>query len=382
MPRPWYVPVRSVVRRLARRVPIEVILAVALAFLALGLDGANHQPWQVILLDLTVCAVVALTPLQPQLAGIALWLVLAVYIVLPAGWGTMGEYAPLIAILGAAMRGHWRTGALMTACYFPLLAVIAWGDAPSPEYAPTAWVAWAWLIVLAWVLGGVFHMAVRAQERARVAELLLQRHTLATDLHDTVARSLRDVIMAIERANLRGEASLVDLEAVAAAAEVSLDQLRVVMNILKDAPANEPIASIQRTPLTEALEAGVSRLEGLGFSVSAGLHGDISVISESDAVILGAAAQEAIANLGKYADPAQDCMIIADATPEAVSLVFVNGWSEASQPSDGHEGLGLWGVEDRLRRAGGRVLAERVADRWVTSIWLPRSADPSEEESK
>lgn len=168
----------------------------------------------------------------------------------------------------------------------------------------------------------------------------------------------------------------------AAAAEVSLDQLRVVMNILKDAPANEPIASIQRTPLTEALEAGVSRLEGLGFSVSAGLHGDISVISESDAVILGAAAQEAIANLGKYADPAQDCMIIADATPEAVSLVFVNGWSEASQPSDGHEGLGLWGVEDRLRRAGGRVLAERVADRWVTSIWLPRSADPSEEESK
>lgn len=351
---------------------LEAVLAAVLVVLAFVLDSVSRQPWQVFVLDLAACIAAALTSRWPRTAGIALGLVLACYIPLPATWGTMGEYAPLIPILGTGMRGANQTRVVMTACYGVLLGVLTWGDAPDPVSAIAGWVAWTVLIGVLWLIGSLFQTAVEAQERARAAELVMQRQALAAELHDTVARSLTIVIMTAERAALRGGGSPADLESITATAEDAMRELRLVMSLLA-APDPGPPISLQRTPLTDALNYGVARLEELGFNVSKAVHGDLSTIPAQDAITLGTAAQEAIANIVKHAEPASSCAIVVELTGEVVELAFVNRRTSAHDLPESGRRLGLWGMSERLHHAGGEAIVRHTASQWITTVRLPLS---------
>lgn len=358
--------------RLVRGGWLEVVLAVVLAVLATILDSVSQQPWQVFALDLAACGAAALTFRWPRAAGLALGLVLACYVPLPDDWGTMGEYAPLIPILGTGMRGANRTRLAMTAGYGALLGVLAWGSAPTPLSAVAGWAVWAMLIGVLWLIGSVSHAAVQAQERARAAELVLQRQAVAAELHDTVARSLTMVIMTAQRAALRGERSSAELERIIAAAENSMRELRLVMSLLA-APDPDLDVSVQHTSLTDALESGVTQLREQGFDVSKAVRGDLSAMSEPEAVTLGTAAQEAIANIAKHAVPGSSCAIILEVADGVAELAFVNGRSNSAESPAAGQHLGLWGMRERLHRAGGEVLVHHTVRQWITTVRLPLS---------
>lgn len=361
---------------------LEVILAGVLAVLVLVLDGLDREPWPVFVLDLAACTAAAVTFRWPRAAGLALGVVMIGHVFLPSDWGTMGEYAPLIPILGAGLRGAKWARTIMTACYTPLLYVLAWGNAPDPASAVAGWVVWTILIGVLWLIGSVYQATVQAEQRAREAELLRERQehaayllrlrqSVAAELHDTVARSLTYLMMTAETALLRGDGLRDGLEKIIAGARESIGELHLVMRVLK-APDPAPVISLQHTPLTEALEAGATQLQQHGFEVLSTVEGDFSVISTGDAVLLGTAAGEAIANILKHADPALPCTIMVEITDELAELTFVNGYtSDASSVS--REGLGLWGMQERLRTAGGEVHARPAGNQWLTTVRLPLS---------
>ncbi|MDQ7991252.1 MAG: histidine kinase [Propionicimonas sp.] len=349
----------------------DVAVAGLLAVLVVLLDGAYQQAWQVLLLDLAACLAAALTGRWPRAAGLALAGVLSIYLFIPDDWATMGEYAPLIPILGTGMRGQARLRRAMTLGYFLLLAAIAWRESPSATSAVLAAVVWAVFIAILWLIGDAFRAVSLAQEQLRSAELRRQRQAVARELHDTVARSLGTVILTANRSQLRGEATPADLERIARSAEASLQELRLVMSLLRDSPAAGSPVAVRGTPLTDALVSGTDELRSAGFTVTLLQPAEPVDLPAPESEALGAAAREAIANVLKHGDPALPCAVVVEDTASAVELTFVNGCRPGDDPPR-PDALGLWGLGERLAAVGGRVSAQRGPNQWITVLTLPR----------
>jgi signal transduction histidine kinase len=363
------------VSRLVDTDRMEAALAGFLALLVVVLDLATNQPWQPMTLDLVACAAAAATPRWPRLAGSLLGAVLTIYIFLPPPWATLGEYALLIPILGTGMRGRRRLRATMSAAYFVILAAISWDDAPSGRSAVIGWVLWGGLIAVLWLIGNVFVATVEAQRQARHAELVLQRQVLARDLHDTVARSLTRVVMAAERARLRGHASDAELATIADAASRGNEELRWVMAILRD-PVETPAlgAVATATPLEQALAEAESDLRRHGFPVAVSVDGPLGRLTPEQADVLGAVTGEAAGNIIKHAEPDTPCAIIVDVDDVAAQLVFVNRPRAGTRQARQFASMGLRNIQDRLDTIGGHLSVDDDPDQWTTHVDVPLSA--------
>ena len=101
--------------RLARNGRLDLLLAGLLALLSLVLETATGQPWQIMALDLAACTAAAAAGRWLVPGSLALGAVLKVYLVIPTEWGSLGEYAGLIAIIGTGMRRQSRAQALRSA---------------------------------------------------------------------------------------------------------------------------------------------------------------------------------------------------------------------------------------------------------------------------
>lgn len=120
---------------------LEAGLASLLGIAALAIDAINNQPWPAIALDLGACLAAALTALWPRTAGTVLVGVLTLYLVIPPGWATMGEYAALIATLGAGRRSRPSVREATVATYYDLLLVLPYysillGERPPVRVMP------------------------------------------------------------------------------------------------------------------------------------------------------------------------------------------------------------------------------------------------------
>lgn len=362
---------RGLIRRLVALGWLEIVLASLLGILALLLDLANNQPWQVLALDLGACIAAGATARWPRAAGTALGVALGAYLLVPRGWATMGEYAPLIPILATGMAGRRRPRAVMSGVYYLLLAAVAWRDAPTPASAMLGWLVWAVLIAGLWLIGNAFHAVTLAYESARAADRILQRDRVTLALHDTVARSLTRMIMDSERARLHGDPPERLVEQLTAGAEKSLQDVRLVMTLLREPPPDDDTSAVAHTPLGEALRMGAGELRSRGMAVTTAVHGDLARLTDTQSGVLGAAAAEAIHNIVKHADPGLPCAIIVDVTPDAVELAFVNGRAgDAGEPRQG-DAHGLWGVAHRLQQLDGEVSTEQIPDQWITRVRLP-----------
>ena len=169
---------------------VEVVLATLLASLAIILDVHGGQMISV-LLDLAACTAAATTAKWPRAGSAALAVILALYILIPREWGTMGEYSALIPILGTGIRGNKQLRVVISVVYLVILTAVQYHDYPERgALFLFAGLTWGVLFAACWVIGDLFSSLRRnhaASERAALAE---QRLTLARDLHDTIARSI------------------------------------------------------------------------------------------------------------------------------------------------------------------------------------------------
>ncbi len=355
--------------RLSQSGRIEVVLAVGLAILTAVLDAGAGKPWPPLLLDCCACALAAVTPRWPRVAGVMLGLLLASYLFIPADWATMGEYALLIPILGSGMRGQRTARAVMSGGYFVVLAGLAVQAAPTLRSAFLGWIVWAVLIGVLWLIGNVFVASSRAHEQTRQAELVLQRQAVARELHDTVARSLTKVAMAAEGALLHGSATPAELELIADHARHSTQELRWVMTLLRD-PGNLDGLASTPTPLHLALVQGRAELARHGFQATVSVADSIEQLDPERSEALGAVTSEAISNMIKHADPGGPCAIIVDVSEDSAELVFLNR-PRRDERASSTLSLGLLNLRETLEPLGGSLHTESKPTQWMTRATLP-----------
>ncbi|MGC3992922.1 MAG: histidine kinase [Propionicimonas sp.] len=357
-------------RRLVEPGRIEIVLAVLLAVLTITLDAATGRPWPPLALDLVACAVAATTGRWPRASGAALGAVLAVYLFIPAGWATMGEYALLIPILGSGMRDATRLRLIESIAYLVILFGLAIQNAPSLLSATLGALFYATFMGVLWLIGNAFVTVTRAQREALLAETLLQRQRTALELHDTVARSLTALVMATERVQLHGEATEEDLSFVSRTATESIGYLRDIIEVLRSPDDTREVAPPARA-FREVLSSAETELARHGFQPTVNVAGDLDGIPPATAQLLAAAAEEALSNVIKHGDQHGPCTVSAEVGKGEVVLKIANNCRTVRFDREGRVPMGLWGMRQRIGAAGGQVEASRADSGWLTRVSLP-----------
>ncbi|MBA3022124.1 histidine kinase [Propionicimonas sp.] len=356
---------------------VEVSLAAGLAILSLVLVPATGHSWIDLVVDLGACALAVVAAKWPRVGGIAVGLYLAFRLALPyEDNGVLGEYAPLFTLLGVGMRGERSLRLVLTIFYLPVMWWLSWTPARPMVNFMWGFLAWVSFAAMVWLVGNTYYALAEAQERARTAELVLQRQVLARELHDTVARSFTKVSMVAERARLRGVVSDQDLDQISEESARGVEELRWVMNLLRDPSVSVEALSAGRTSLAGALTEARDGLAKDGFSTTVSVEGDLNRLPAAQSETLAAVTAEAAANMVKHGDPRQPSGIVVQVGEADAELAFINAAAPATTPDDdGRERLGLWGMRQRLGGLGGSVQAGAEDQRWVTRVRLPLTSE-------
>lgn len=356
---------------------LDVSLAALLAVLSAVLGSQVSQPWAVTL-DVAMCVAAGCTVRWPKAAGLLLGLLLLGYFFVPSGSASLGEYAPLIPILGTGMRSLRTVRRGMVAGYGVILFALQYQAYPGSPLFMIGSLVWAVLIAGLWLVGNAFAAFRQAQVEAHAAALVQQRLSLARDLHDTVARDL-------SRASLRAQLAQQSLEpaeisAVVEEIQAALAQLRMTMNLLRD-PVPDTTASLGReldSP-REALREATETLESAGLPVAVSIEGDLDSIPRTLWPTVRAVVGEAASNIERHADKSHPCALIFSVDEHALDMVFINEVvaHHGKRAGSGHTAMGLLGVQERLTPMGGELQTLEDGKRWMTNISLPLGAGQS-----
>lgn len=367
--------------RIVPRFPIgdglDVPLAGLLAVLSLVLGLQASEQWAVVL-DVAMCIAAACTVRWPRVSGLVLGVLLLGYFAVPAGSASLGQYAPLIPILGTGVRGLRLVRRWMIAAYGVILAGLQYQDYPGSLLFLIGSLVWVALIAGMWLIGNGFAAVRQAQAESHAAALVQQRLSLARDLHDTVARDL-------SRASLRAQLAQQSLDpaemsAVVGEIQSALTQLRVTMSLLRE-PEPATLAGVGEDVGSpgEVLREATRSLESAGFPVSLSIDGDPQTIPPILRPTIRAVVGEACSNIERHADRSHPCALILSVDQQSLDMVFINIVNEhhGYQTSSGDAAMGLLGVRERLTPIGGELQTLQEGKRWMTSVSVPLGARPS-----
>lgn len=343
----------------------DIVLAVLLAILAIFLGWRVGSPLGVAL-DLAACVAAGLTVRWPRVAGAALGAILLLYLVAPTRWAEMGEYAALIPILGAGLRGQRRQRAWMTAGYGAILAGVMYRTYPGDPLFLLGTLVWAVLIGVLWLIGSLFVAFQRALAQAQAGALLEQRLATARQIHDTTARTLARTLMAAERA--RSDRNVDLLVTVASGIQQAILELRWTLSSLREAPSTPD--EVSATHLGEAIDKAVGLLRERGFPIAVTLEGDLSRISGAVEEILVATVGEACANIERHGAPGLPAALLLSADADVVDMLTMNEVGDDSSPPE-RLGMGLLGVRERLAGIGGRLETRQEGSKWIMQVTAP-----------
>ncbi len=346
---------------------VDVVLAALIAAMAVMLGWHLGYPLS-IALDVAACVAAALTVRWPRAAGATLAVLLALYIVVPREWALMGEYAPLIPILGMGMRGRRPERLVMTLVYWPILVAIQFRDYGLDITVLFAALMWAALIAILWVIGNVFTAYRNAQERARVAALTQQRLSLARDLHDSLARNLAHLILRARKAAAAGDADA--LEPLADGIAEAASELRWLLGALRE-PDAVPVLGAGGSLATTMTEV-IDELTERGFPTAVTIEGDLNRVPPRASEVLAGVAREAAANIERHGAEGRPCTLVASIDDDAVDLAFINEVSSTGpDPGSGSRSMGLLGASERLATVGGVLETRREGRQWITRVTIP-----------
>ncbi|MGH3445618.1 MAG: histidine kinase [Nocardioidaceae bacterium] len=197
---------------------------------------------------------------------------------------------------------------------------------------------------------------LREIESGRATELRLataeQRHTLASDLHDSVAAAMTVVCLHAAAAQQTGhdpDAVRSALATISDAARTGLAELRSSLNDL-DGAAEADVGS------TLDLERVVAHARAAGMEVRLRLS-DMAALREDARTLVARVLRECLVNVTRYAPGARvEVAVVHDAGEVRVEVVDAGAAAEGvhvpGTPGTGH---GLRGLDERLERIGGRL---------------------------
>ncbi|MDF1486828.1 sensor histidine kinase [Tessaracoccus caeni] len=347
---------------------LDVLLAVTGAALATLLN-LSHGEIASVALDLVAYTAAACIVRWPTGGGIVLASTLLLLVLLPPGWLTVAEYAALIPVLGAGLRGERRKRLWMTVLYGAILSAVVVRElqGSSPGRILVGLMLWGGMFAFMWVIGDFFTAYRQAQEKARAAALQQQRVELARELHDTVAREL-------SRASLRAQAiqqghPTANLEPILAGIQRASGQLRWMMSLLREPGTTAP-GLPTTTDAKGIIDEAERALTEQGFTVASSFDGDLSRIPTALLPVLRSAVGEACANIERHADPARPCAIVFSVDQDGIDGVFINGLKKSAAPASAR-GMGLDGLQERLSLVGGELSVGVKGSQWTTRISIP-----------
>jgi len=246
-------------------------------------------------------------------------------------------------------------------------------------------------VVLARYVRGLRTAATVAQERAAEAEQrrtvevratrLAERTRLARDLHDVVAHNVGAMTLRASSARLAldsGADRAVAADAlsdVAAAGRRVLDELRVLLGILR-----EPDSAVGDALLTDpdaAMAEAVERVRTAGVPVEVTVDTGLADASPLARATVARVVQEALTNVLKHAGPGTPSRVAVSVSPSALRAEVTNDRPSAATaveapalPPSGH---GLAGMRERVELLGGVLAAGPTPDHgWSVTVDLPQ----------
>ncbi len=329
----------------ARRYPV-VSLGIALAgALAVPFPYGDHVPvWVVfVLVAMSYLAGLRMTRARPGvLIGVAVT-VLGLPLALFAGPDGLGDWAAMVAILVFAGLSPWLLGRYVRV---------------RGELARTGW-----------------RRAEEMESRQRlVAEQarLRERARIASDMHDSLGHELS--LIAVRAAALEVAGGLDDTQRDAAAqlrtsAAAATERLREIIGVLREDAA--PVEPVQGDP-----GELISRARASGLLIESTV--DLAAAPPMVARAAYRVVQEALTNVAKHAPGAAVTVRVAS-TGARTDVSVVNAPPPAGPlpgAASGH--VGLIGLRERVRLAGGTLRAGPHEGGFAVTATLPHGAAPVE----
>ncbi len=342
---------------------LEAALAAGLAALSVVLGWSTGDPVGV-LLDVAMYVTAVLTIRWPRTAGLALGVLLAGYSFAPQPWVELGQYAPLLALIGAGARGTPRLRNLMGVGYLVVYVALQFQD--YPDRVLQASLVWLTLLALSGLIGAAVRRYEKLQRELRTAALNEQRLQLARGLHDTVARTLSRVALRAREASTDGDVSA--LAEVADGVTRAASELRWMLNLLREPDPEAQLAATSDS-IAEAVQDAVSRLQASGHQFSASIEGDPATVPEPVGSVVVLAIEEAVANLERHAAPSEPSALVLGVGDNQLDLVVMN--QALADDATSPDGLGLVGLRERLSAVGGELDTAKEGTQWLTRIRVP-----------
>jgi signal transduction histidine kinase len=195
-------------------------------------------------------------------------------------------------------------------------------------------------------------------EEARRAAVLEERGRIARDLHDTLAQGFTGIIIQLEaadEAHLAGdsETAAKHLRRAANLARQSLSDTRRCVHGLRP-------QALEQMPLDEALKRSIAdATEGTTVRASVQIRGRVGDVPPDCQTHLLRIAQEALSNTLKHARATSFCVRLS-VTERQLRLEFRDNGVGIGAIPHRHSGIGLSGIQERVREIGGMVNAIRL----------------------
>jgi signal transduction histidine kinase len=206
-----------------------------------------------------------------------------------------------------------------------------------------------------------------ATTRAAVED---ERSRVARELHDILSHSLGVVVLQTSAAEhawaVDPEGARASLHAARETAVEAVDQLRLLLGVVRDGPSGERVP----VPRLDDLGALAARSRAAGFDVGLEITGDPRPVPAEVQASVYRVAQEGLANAMKHSG-AHACRIRVEYQPDCV-LVRIDDDGRAGGSGVGSQ-LGLVGIRERAAVFGGRVAAgpRPAGDGWRLEVAFP-----------
>jgi signal transduction histidine kinase len=354
------------------------LLVAPILLLASTYPGEYRVPGTYWALSIAVCLLYPLAARWPLVISVAISALALPMFLIPA-WGPseLVRYLGAVAMVEVIVRCSRASGALATACWAAAVVIGHWNDGATALVRAPRLVEAGTFVGLPLLLG----LYLRAQRgltrslRSQAAEVETrtradERTALARELHDLVAHHMASIVLRVKVARRvatdtdpQMRAVLDDVHDTAAGA---LADIRGLLTALRD---TEPdgVVLVEPDAVRDEMLAAVDRVRAAGFTVHTRIDADAEGLDAIGRLTLLRLIQESLTNVMKHADSAVPVELSVTQTDSGVDAHVHSG----GRVHGGTASYGLIGMRERVRLAGGTLVAGADGSGWQVSAHLP-----------
>ena len=211
---------------------------------------------------------------------------------------------------------------------------------------------------------------VRTDFGLRLAE---DRARISRDVHDALAHSLAVIVAQAEGALAmhpkRPQVAVDALGNIAAVGRVALTDVRTLVESIHD----DDVTAI--APTIADIGAVVARMRKVGMDATLQVLGEPRELSHSRELAVFRIVQESLTNALKHAGPTSTARVTLDWQGEGLAVLVVSRPTGKAAAFEATHGVGIEGMKERARLAGGWLTAESEGEEFLVTAFLPASMD-------